>query len=154
MDNSNFDFGGKLNDAGVLIEIGDDGIEITTPIRDSSGTEIAEIKRNHWTVFEGVQDKNYTDDTLEIKDKSGHVILQMRILPDRIQLQGVWRDKFNRGVELVPCRDPKGNIDGCIIFWDNPEQERRTIKLIDPIFRYPSKDYWGEFLGDNELALR
>jgi hypothetical protein len=125
LNQSNFDLAGKVPDAGIKIEFGDDGIEITTPIRDGSGTEIAQIIRNHWTTYDGTaQDWNYTDDSLEIKDKGGHVVFQIRLLPDRIQLQGEWQDKFGGGFEFSACRQPDGSILGCMGLWDSHDEQR------------------------------
>ena len=83
-----------LYNAGLRIEWGKDGLEISTPVRDSSGTKIADISSNRWTVAPPPTcwDKNYTKDVLEIQDRRGHVVLQVRILSDRIKIRGEWRD--------------------------------------------------------------
>jgi hypothetical protein len=52
---------------------------VTTQIRDDHGSVIAEMKDNEWkhqpqpTIF----DRNYTQDTLEIKDITGKIALQV-----------------------------------------------------------------------------
>ncbi|MEJ0092842.1 MAG: hypothetical protein WDN46_05280 [Methylocella sp.] len=48
--------------------------------------------RNEWRVTPppGTLDRNYTDDALEIRGAGGKIVLQLRVLQDRIQLQGEW----------------------------------------------------------------
>jgi hypothetical protein len=135
-----------LRDAGLSLQIGDDGIEISTVIRDRNDHLVVQIDRNRWAVQGSVSaDKNYTDDALEVKDEGGHVVFQARILSDRIQLRGEWHDAFGGGVQIGECQE-SGRIVGCVkLFGPNyPEKPNRI--LINPMFRYPSKDHWGELV--------
>ena len=147
-----FPFTKFVYDAGLRIEEGDDGIEITTPIRDRSGQIVAQINKNHWWVapFPECWDKNYSDDSLEVLDKRGHVVFQVRILSDRLQLRGEWRDDLGHGQRIMECSDPEGRIVGCIKIWTDQEQERKMEQAIPPIFLYPSKEHWGQLLGSSE----
>ena len=90
------DFGRFARNAGLRIERGKHGMEISTPVLDRSGKKIANIEKNHWTVVAQpeIWDKNYTDNALEIKDSRGEVVLQLRFLPDRLQIAVEWRDQF------------------------------------------------------------
>jgi hypothetical protein len=135
-----------LNDAGLSLQMGNDGIEISTAIRDRNDHLVVQIDRNHWFVQGGAAaDKNYTDDALEVKDEGGHVVFQAHILSDRVQLRGEWHNAFGGGVQLGECQEPR-KVVGCVkLFGPNyPEEPNRL--LIDPIFRYPSREYWGELL--------
>jgi hypothetical protein len=128
-------------DAGLRISLKEDGPAITTPIRDRDGHLIAEIKDNHWKVFPGAYDKNYTDNSLEVLDSRGLVVLQVRLLADRIQLQGEWRDEFGNGTRIGKC-----SHGGCLSFWTNAQMEHQIEQqLIEPLFQYPSSEHWGEF---------
>jgi hypothetical protein len=135
-----------LSDAPLRLEMGDDGIEISTVIRDRNDRLVVQVDKNHWFVPPNAStDKNYTDDALEVKDEGGHVVFQTHILSDRIQLRGEWHDAFGGGVQIGECQLSE-KIGGCIrVFGPNlPEKTSKT--LIDPIFEYPSIDHWGEFL--------
>jgi hypothetical protein len=101
---------------------------LSTTVRDRAGNLVVEIVDNRWTVSPSKTncwDKNYTEDSLEVKDGRGRVVLQVRLLPDRIQLQGEWRNETGENLITEP-----GQYD-----------ERTGIA---PRFKYPSEDYWGE----------
>ncbi len=104
---------------------------LTTTARDDQKNTIVEITANHWRVsnLSNVSwDHNYTKDSLEVMDGRGRVVLQVRIFPDRVQLQEEWQ--WNSGT-------PNGGI-----FQNGKYSEKNGIK---PMFKYPSKQYWGEF---------
>jgi hypothetical protein len=69
-------------------------------------------------------DKNYTDDSLEVKDGRGRVVLQVRMLPDRVEFQAEYPDGDTGLLE-----------DG---FYSKEDG-------ITPMFKYPSSDYWRDF---------
>lgn len=139
-----------LYDAGLRIEVRENRMEVTTPIRDRFGHAVATIERNHWTVSSDPSvswDKNYTRDALEVLDGGGHVIFQMRVLPDRVQLQGEWRDQYGNGVRIMKSPDPK-RPGAIMIIWHDPQTEQQLQQLIPPIFKYPSRDHWGEMVDE------
>jgi hypothetical protein len=78
-------------------------------------------------------------------DGGGHVVLQVRILSDRLQLRGEWRNRFGKTIEIGPCRD-KGvvqNFDCTLVFGPAlPEAQNETF--IEPLFEYPSSEHLGE----------
>ena len=120
-------------------------MEISTPILDRFGKRIANIEKNRWTVSRQpeILDKNYNENALEIVDGSGEVVLQLRYLPDRLQIAVEWRDQFGRGQEWAKCGHPPS---GCIIPWGGPKTELQNEVLIEPIFQYPSSEHLGEFV--------
>jgi hypothetical protein len=142
------DFGVFARNAGLRIERGKNGMEISTPVLDRSGKRIASIEKNHWTVVAQpeIWDKNYTDNALEIKDSRGEVVLQLRFLPDRLQIAAEWRDQFGRGQEWAKCGTPGKPQTGCVIPWGNPQTELQNEVPIQPIFQYPSSQHLGEFV--------
>jgi hypothetical protein len=132
-----------LYDAGIIPEWGNNGPEISTTVRDKSGNVIVEIKKNHWRTSSRCWDKNYTDDTLEVEDSRGHVVLQVKIFPEKISLQGLWYDDTGHGIEIFKSPDP--SRPGTLVYMTDRAGGRQPPEyLIQPIFLYPSKDYWGE----------
>jgi hypothetical protein len=129
-------------DAGIQVDNGQKGPELTTTVRDKDGKIVVHIEKNHWVLFPPFySDKNYTRDALEVKDGRGHVVLWTRLLKDRVQIQGEWRDEFGHGRRWRRCPKPR---DACIDLWDNPQEELANEHLIEPMFEYPSKDHLGE----------
>ena len=54
------------------------GIVLTTSVKDRNGNLIMDLKDNHWRVYPSYStDKNYTRNSLEVKDSSGEVVLQV-----------------------------------------------------------------------------
>ncbi|MBZ5530804.1 MAG: hypothetical protein LAO20_05175 [Acidobacteriia bacterium] len=135
-----------LKEAGLILEKGENGIEISTVIRDRFGRRVMKIEKNHWTVdAPNSVDKNHTDDALEVLDGGDHVVFQVRMLPDRVQLRGEWHDEFGHGVQITECRDEIDKLHGCVqIFGERwQEQDKRTI--LKRIFEYPSSEHLGQF---------
>jgi hypothetical protein len=117
-------------------------VKVSTTIRDKSGAIVAELSKNQWRVWPPKTfDRNYTDDTLEVRRSDGNIVLQVRVLPDRVQLQGEWRSADGRGIRLVKA--PGG---GGVIVIRRGEFERDDPK-IKPIFRYPSDSHFRELLA-------
>jgi hypothetical protein len=90
----------------LKVEIIDGHYKFSTKVTDQDGNVIAEISRNEWMIQlpPTILDRNYNDDTLEVKDARGDIILQVRALPDRIQVQGVW------WTDASPCSEPRVRI--------------------------------------------
>jgi hypothetical protein len=132
-----------FRDSGVKIEWGKKGPLLTTVVRDRNGNLVAEVKKNHWKVYPlFCADKNYTKDALEVQDSAGHVVLQVRILPGKIRIQGEWWDTQGSGVRMLQLPDPKA---GSQVVRMN-RQNQHDDALIEPIFAYPSKDHWNELV--------
>jgi len=67
-------------------------------------------------------------------------------LPDRLQIAAEWRDQFGRGQEWAKCADPGKPVSGCVIPWGNAQTELQNEVAIEPIFKYPSREHWREFV--------
>jgi len=136
-----------LQNSQFKVEIINGKAKISTRIMDESGNLIAEIVRNRWKVAPAkAWDRNYSDDALEVKDSRGYVVLQVRVLEDRIQLQGawwwdmgppngirrfwIWHDPTKSGAQIEV--HPKGDPSPCNIL---------------PLFEYPSDQHLGQLRG-------
>jgi hypothetical protein len=132
-----------FKDSGVRIEWGKRAPLLTTTIRDRNGNLVAEIRRNHWKVYpQYCADKNYTKDAIEIQDSAGHVVLQAKILPGKIRIQGEWWDTQGSGVRMLQMPDPK--MGSQVVHMNR--QNQHNDALIEPMFEYSSKDHWGELV--------
>lgn len=142
--------------ARLRIEKGDTELELTTTVRGRKGEVVATIEKNRWTVYPPFcLDKNYTKDSLEVKDSRGHIVLQVRILPDRIQLEGEWNDEYGKGMRMIQSPYEEATKDhpgpgGLFISWDNPQQaevhDTTPNEEIKPWFQYPSFEHWAEWM--------
>ena len=128
-------------DAEFRVEYGRRGPMVNTTVRDSDGHIVATINKNHWRVYPPFcQEKNYTENALEILDGSLHVVLQLKLLPDRVQVQGEWWDNQGHGLRISKSPDPKrGQVTSL------SAQIKRNEAFIKPMFKYPSKHHWQEF---------
>jgi hypothetical protein len=131
-------------DAEFLIESGKKSPLISTSVRDRFGNLVVDIKQNHWTVYPPYcSDKNYDKYALEVKDSSGHVLLQVRLVGGRpfprVQVQGEWWSNEGRGLRIVKTKDGKqGQVIPLV-----PENQH-NYDLIQELFKYPSKAHWRE----------
>lgn len=119
-------------------------IKVSTQISDGDGNLIAEIVRNEWRVSPSrAWDRNYSDDALEVRDSRGLVVLQVRALADRIQLQGAWWVDlgFNGWAQVFFLKDPNSK-DAQFVFV--PKNGKSSPPSIVPIFEYPSELHLGE----------
>jgi hypothetical protein len=129
-------------DAEFRVEFGRRGPVVSTTVRDSGGHIIATINKNHWRVYPPFcQEKNYTEDALEILDSSLHVVLQVKLLLDRVQVQGEWWDNQGHGIRISKSPDPKRGQVAPL-----GPQIKRNEALIQHMFKYPSKYHWQEFV--------
>jgi hypothetical protein len=120
----------------LRLELVDGQLKVSTKIMDQSGKLVAELIRNEWKVAPPPQtwDRNYSDDALEVRDARGQIALQVKVLADRIQIQGEWWGDDIHGFRLVK--------NSLLIFGPNfrPPQEPE----IEPMFVYPSDSHLGE----------
>ena len=96
---------------------------------------MVEIIDNEWKINpQESWDRNYNYNTLEVKDENGNVVLQVRLLYDRIQLQFISPMTNNAllGAEGIDY-----------LFTRNPTTGKYEAKII-PLFKYPSKNHFGE----------
>jgi hypothetical protein len=133
-------------DTGITVEKIGRHLLLSTEVHDTQGKLVVKLVQNHWSVNPEKSiclNKNYTADSLEVKDGRGHVVLQVRLFSDKIQIQGEWFDDRGRGIEMIGDRQKyKG---GYTIGMPNPDQRWQIEQLIPPIFEYPSSQHWAEW---------
>lgn len=127
-----------------LTIVREDGeVKVSTTVRDKAGVVLAELVKNEWRVNPArTWDRNYSADALEVRDPTGDIILQVKVLPDRIQLQGKFYAGMGRrvGIGKLPRSTKTGVSSIEITGKAHPE-----LKLhIEPMFRYPSSQHLGE----------
>jgi hypothetical protein len=128
-------------DNNLTIELLEDQLLVSTKIRDRNGTIVAEISRNEWKVNPSKSwDRNYTKNALEVRDPSGDIVLQIRLVEDRVQLQAKMYDSEGTGVAFYKTRGPEGWA-GTIQKFDS---DNPFTGVIQPIFKYPSDLNLGE----------
>src|SRR5438132_4664802 len=63
-------------------------IQVSIAVRDKTGSVSAEIIRNEWKVRPSlIWDRNYNENTFEVRGGSGDIVLQVRLEGRRVQLQ-------------------------------------------------------------------
>jgi len=134
-------------DAEFLVEGGKTAPLISTTVRDRFGNLVVKIKQNHWTVYPPYcSDKNYTKYALEVEDSSGHVLLQIRLVPGppRVQVQGEWWSDEGRGLRIVMTQDGNQGLIAPLV-----PQDQKNDHLIQEIFKYPSRNHWKELVNED-----
>jgi hypothetical protein len=114
-------------------------LKVSTILRDQNGNVVAELIQNEWKVSPATWDRNYNDTALEVKDPTGHIVLQVKLLDDRIQLQGEWWTK-GKGIRVLA----KSAGGGALMSAMGDVADRDRHPQIVPIFEYPSKLHLGE----------
>lgn len=119
-------------------------IKVSTQLRNRKGKLVAELIRNEWKVAPRPRtwDRNYNKHALEVKDEDGNIVLQVRLLPDRVQLQGEWWIDEIKGFRLV--KDPQSRAGAMEIM--GPAHGPAQVIPIQPIFAYPSELHFGELV--------
>ncbi|MFC2061448.1 hypothetical protein ACFLUV_02955 [Elusimicrobiota bacterium] len=118
-------------------------IRVSSILRNEKGEIIAEIVANEWKVNEeNSYDRNYNTHALEVRDKRGDVVLQVRLVEDKIQFQGKFYDKSGNGIAIV---DPESR-EGIAIMEMTGETNPELKNKIKPIFKYPSELHLGELI--------
>ncbi len=132
-----------FGDSSLVIENRDGQVEVSTKVKDREGTLIAELVRNEWSINKNTAyDRNYSTDALEVRDSTGDIVLQVRAAGDRIQLQGKFYGRNDKGVGIGKMIGPDGKVGGCI---EITGPERPEMRLhIEPIFKYPSSQHLGQ----------
>lgn len=133
-------------DNDIIIEIAGDQVKVSTKIRDKEGHIVAEIIKNEWKVNPDKSwDRNYSKDALEVKDPTGDIILQVRLVKDRVQFQAKLYDTTGRRIGFGKMKGLEG-WGGAIEFTGQNRPE--LLLKIQPIFKYPSELHLGEFVTD------
>ncbi len=132
-------------DANLDVENDKGHLLLSTEVRDQQGKVVVKLEKNHWSVSpdKGIcLDKNYSRDALEVKDGRDHIVFQLRLYPDRIQLQGEW---FNDGGEDVLVVVDPNKKDTQIILKGSKYDPKIDAIMIGPVFQYPSSRHWAEW---------
>lgn len=133
---------GFAKDTAIKVERGPNGeVLFSTQVRDLKGNIIADVQQNHWLISPERSvswDHNYSSNSLEVLDGRAHVVLQVVLLPNEVRIQGVWGQGGNGFfTEIAHCRDSN---HGCMTIG----RDVSVQTIIEPLFRYPSHDYWGQ----------
>jgi len=123
----------KQNDAGDVI--------INTTVTDRNGNLIVEIINNEWRVSNEAWEKNYTKNALEVKDSRGRIVLQVRLFTSSIELQGEWWDEDGNGARIVEAPEKSTGA----YFIKMSKQYHPDEPAIKEIFKYPSRNYFGQY---------
>ncbi|MCC6502823.1 MAG: hypothetical protein IT362_06790 [Deltaproteobacteria bacterium] len=133
-----------FEDTDLTVVTEDGHIKISIVIRDKTGKVIAEIVKNEWKVNpSGSWDRNYSPNALEVKDSQGDIVLQVKLVEDRIQFQAKLYDSEGQGVGFSKIRTPEGW--GGMLTRTDDKNDDLPFK-IEPIFKYPSELHLGELL--------
>jgi hypothetical protein len=133
-----------FEDTSLEIWLEDGKLKVSTQIRDKVGRLVAELRANEWTVKpERVWDRNYSDDALEVVDETGDVVLQVRLVEDRVQFAGKFYSRDGRGVGIGRMTTPLGT--GGVFEITGPEHPVLQLH-IEPLFNYPSRMHLGEII--------
>ena len=133
-------------DNDITIELEDGQIKVSTKIRDKTGHLVAEILRNEWKVNPDKSwDRNYSKDALEVRDPTGDVVLQVRLMSDRVQFQAKLYDSAGRGIGFGKAKSKEGW--GGVIELTGSMHPNLELK-IQPIFKYPSELHLGQLVRD------
>jgi hypothetical protein len=80
-----------LYGAMLTIKLVSDELNVSSQITDRTGESIAaEIDDNEWTNKRPDWEINHTPDTVEVRDDRNRIVLQVKLLPDHVQLAGEW----------------------------------------------------------------
>ena len=134
-------------DANVAVDNDNGHLLLSTVVRDKQGKEVVRLERNHWVINpdKGIcLDKNYTTDALEVRDGRDHVVLQVRLYPDHISLQGEWfNDRGEDWLLVLNRRESKTEM----IAKGSRYNPVLDAVMIEPIFQYPSDKHWAEWVS-------
>lgn len=127
----------------IAISKKDGQIKLSAKLRGKDGT-VAEIIDNDWKLNpQNFFDRNYNESVIEIRDNptkdmpEGDIILQIKVLIDRIQFQGKFYDGKGNGVAFIQ-RGDAGN--GAMM----ERFQNQSKYKITPIFKYPSSKFFGK----------
>ncbi len=124
------------------LEIVDGQLKVSTIVRDKQGNVVAEIIRNEWKASKAAWDRNYSDDAFEIRDAAGHVVLQVRLYQDRVQLLGEWWGTDGTGARIIKAKNESGKMVGA---FEMLTPSYNPPNPIEPLFEYPSETHLGQF---------
>lgn len=118
---------------------------VGTIIRNSKGEIIAELSNNEWKLNrDSIFDRNYNDNALEVRDKTGNIVLQVVNFGYAIHFAGIFQCKNGRKYAFIP----KNEFESFLEMTAPGEELKEKIR---PIFEYPSELHFGSCPGIGEL---
>ena len=136
-----------FDNSDLTVETVNGKIAVSNKIFDASGKLVAEIRRNEWKVAPSplTWDRNYNKNALEVRSPSGDVVLQVKLLPDVVQIQGEWYGSRGNGIRIVESTNLSGM--SVVSFVHLPETTSSPGPKIAPIFVYPSDGHLGQLVN-------
>lgn len=137
-----------LGSSQLKVEILEGKVLVSCTIRDKTGNPVLILERNEWQTTRppAIWDRNYTDDTLEVIDNTHNPILQLRVLGNRIQLQGRFYDSDGHVITIMKSKTRSGYA---VIKVDDSKNATEDNMLppenLEPLFKYPSDRHLGEY---------
>lgn len=107
-------------------------------VRGPDGRLLARLVDNEWQVNNppDVFDRNYSEDTVEVVNSKGDVVLQLQLMGNTVRLNGVFYSKKGGGVIISHLAKWRAQF----LFMN----EAYLPSHIIPIFKYPSQLHLGE----------
>jgi hypothetical protein len=139
----------EIGSSGLIFQIGDPEVRLITThlershltieseagkvfvsaqMRDSSG-RAATLFRNDWSAPSSSWDRIFTDDALEVRNPDRRVMLRLRVMGDRIQIEGEWWDQDGNGLRLGVDRQ-----NGSAFITRLSRQQNPDEPMITPMF--------------------
>jgi energy-coupling factor transporter transmembrane protein EcfT len=120
-----------------------DRLAVSMTIRDDHGKPVAELIGNEWqTAHKPVAwDRNYNDNSLEVEDETGDVVLQITVLSNKIRFQGKWYRNNGDRAYLIQSNGIRRPRNYALMAFDSPGKRfgRGNPEFtIRPMFKYPS----------------
>ena len=143
----------KLDEtSNLLIEKVNGKLVVSITLHDLDGLQTVELVRNEWKVAPppGTWDRNFNANTLEVKGPQGWVVLQVRLLPDRIQMQWEWWKTGGVGWRFVKSDDP---LHPGALFIPLRKEQLPSAPEIKPLFDYPSAFHAGELAAPDVTTV-
>jgi hypothetical protein len=120
-------------------------IMVSADIRNEQGELIAALKDNEWQLNRDlIFDRNYSDVAVEVRDKSGNVVLQVANLGEITYFAGILRCRTGKVVAIL-------NNKGVPWFYLSPGTTLPQDVKIDALFEYPSELHLGSCPGYEKL---
>lgn len=117
-------------------------IEVTTTIRDSTGSIILEMIDNEWQVNrpQFAFDRNYNDSTLEVIDNMGNIVFQIQISGNKMILNARFVKPDGQLIMSFPVLEPSDRMPGIsgIVNYESGNYKLASQIKFRPYFKYPS----------------
>ena len=123
----------------LLIVREDEQVKVSVKLFSRKGALLAELIDNEWKVNQSqTWDRNYSADALEVKDSSGKIVLQVKALQDRIQIQAILWGEDGYGLALW--------VEEGQALFQGLKPNVPYNQIIQPMFKYPSESHLGELV--------